>query len=305
MNADSRNDVLEFCRHLVSERALATHTVNAYRRDIELLQGFADNRDIEQWSDLDHRAARTYPARLHQAGYAGRSIQRALSSARALYRFLLRRQRVRHNPFDGVRAPKSSRELPDTLNVDEASQLVSINTLSDIDFRDRALLELVYSCGLRVAETAALDIVDIDLAERMLTTTGKGSKTRRVPIGRMAANALGEWLLRRTSLATPGETAVFTTLRGSRLGVRAIQKRVDLHGRRQGLPRHVHPHMLRHSFASHLLQSSGDLRAVQELLGHANIATTQIYTHLDYQHLASVYDKAHPRARKKSPLGTP
>jgi integrase/recombinase XerC len=300
LRSQSQKEVAAFLRHLESERGLSNHTVDAYRRDIEQLTRFANDRDIDTWTQFDHRTARLYPARLHQSGLSGKSIQRALSGARALYRFLIREKRARGNPFDGVRAPKSARTLPRTLNTDEACQLVEIDCESDIDFRDRALLELVYSCGLRISEAASLDLTDIDLAERTLTTTGKGQKTRRVPIGRMAANALAEWLTRRRTLVTGEENAVFVSMRGRRLGVRGIQKRVDFLARRQGLDRHVHPHMLRHSFASHLLESSGDLRAVQELLGHADIATTQIYTHLDYQHLARVYDQAHPRARKKS-----
>ncbi len=299
MSPGAQQDLAAFLRHLATERRFSVHTIGAYRRDLARLADFADARGASQWSEIDHRAARAFPARLHQGGYSGRSIQRVLSAARSLYRFLLREKRVRLNPFDGVRAPRSPRRLPATLNADEATRLVAIDTNDDIDFRDRALLELVYSSGLRVSETAALNLADIDLAEQVLTTTGKGGKTRRVPVGRMAAAALREWLARRHKIVGDGETAVFTTMRGRRLSVRAIQKRVDVHGRRQGLERHVHPHMLRHSFASHLLESSGDLRAVQELLGHADIATTQIYTHLDYQHLAGVYDKAHPRARKK------
>ncbi len=299
MTPGARQDVDAFLRHLADERRLSGHTVTAYRRDLDTLGDFADDRGIGEWSGIDHRAARAFPARLHQRGQAGRSIQRVLSAARSLYRYLLREHRVQLNPFDGVRAPKSPRPLPATLNADEAGQLVAIETRTDIDYRDRALLELVYSSGLRVSETAALNLADLDLAEHVVTTTGKGDKTRRVPVGRFAARAIRDWLSRRTAFVEADQPAVFTTLTGRRLSVRAIQKRVDLHARRQGLDRRVHPHMLRHSFASHLLESSGDLRAVQELLGHADISTTQIYTHLDYQHLADVYDKAHPRARKK------
>lgn len=299
MTPGARQDVHAFLRHLADERRLSAHTITAYRRDLGALGAFADDRGIGEWAALDHRAARAFPARLHQRGHAGRSIQRVLSAARSLYRYLLRERRVPLNPFDGVRAPKSPRPLPATLNADEAGQLVAIQTRTDIDYRDRALLELVYSSGLRVSETAALNLADLDLGEQVVTTTGKGGKTRRVPVGRFAAEALRDWLSRRIALVDGQQTAVFTTMTGRRLSVRAMQKRVDLHARRQGLDRHVHPHMLRHSFASHLLESSGDLRAVQELLGHADIATTQIYTHLDYQHLAGVYDKAHPRARKK------
>lgn len=299
MTPAARQDVAAFLRHLKSERGLSPHTVVAYRRDLAQLAGFADGIGVEDWSGIDHRIARMYPARLYQRGCSGRTIARMLSAARTLYRFFIREKRLGRNPFDGVRAPKSPRPLPGTLNADEAAQLVGLDAGSDIDFRDRALLELVYSSGLRVSEAAGLDLGAVDLAEGMVTVTGKGNKTRRVPLGRMAAAALADWLGRRRAIARPGEAAVFVNVRGTRLGVRSIQKRFDLAARRQGLERHVHPHMLRHSFASHLLESSGDLRAVQELLGHADISTTQVYTHLDYQHLAKVYDQAHPRARKK------
>ncbi|KAA3629067.1 MAG: tyrosine recombinase XerC [Proteobacteria bacterium] len=299
MTPQATKDVAAFVRHLESERRLSANTVTAYRRDIGRLADFADATRIDEWRGIDSRIARQFPARLHQAGQSGRSIARTLSAARALYRFLIREKRIQHNPFQGVRAPKSRRKLPRTLNTDEAEALVSFEASSDIDLRDRALLELVYSCGLRVSEVATLDISRIDLAENLVTVTGKGNKTRRLPVGRLAADAMRAWLARRLKLVEAGQPAVFTTLAGRRLSVRAIQKRVAHIARRVGLDRRVHPHMLRHSFASHLLESSGDLRAVQELLGHAYISTTQVYTHLDYQHLARVYDDAHPRARKK------
>lgn len=300
MSPDARNDVLEFLRHLESERGLSNNTLTAYRRDLAQLERFASAKLIDSWTDLDARTARLFPARLHQAGLSGRSIQRTLSAARALYRYLAREKRVRCDPFQGIRAPKSERKLPRTLGIEEVATLVTGEPTEDIDARDRALIELIYSCGLRISEAAALDLSDLDLAECVITTTGKGNKTRRLPVGRMAAAALSDWLARRRTFTEPSQHAVFTTLDGRRLGVRAMQKRVDLLARRRGLPRHVHPHMLRHSFASHLLESSGDLRAVQELLGHADISTTQVYTHLDYQHLSRIYDQAHPRARKKS-----
>ncbi len=299
MTPEATADREQFLRHLASERRLSPHTVEAYRRDTARLGEFAASRDLDHWRDIDHRTARAFPARIHQAGGSGRSIQRLLSAARAFYRFLVREGRARNNPFDGVRAPRAPRYLPKTLNVDEATALVEITTDADIDYRDRALLEVVYSCGLRVSETAGLRLADLDLSEQVLTTVGKGGKTRRLPVGSHALAALRAWLPRRAALAETAETAVFTSMRGRALSVRAIQKRIDLLARRQGLDRHVHPHMLRHSFASHLLQSSGELRAVQELLGHADIATTQVYTHLDYQHLARVYDKAHPRSRTR------
>ncbi len=300
MSPDATNDIDAFAIHLESERGLSPHTVSAYRRDIDKLGKFASSLEIDQWADLDHRRARLFPARLHQAQISGRSIQRTLSAARVFYRYLIREKRLQHNPFEGLRAPKSRKNLPHTLNTDEAAALVDFQTDTAIGIRDRAILELLYSSGLRVSELATLDLNQLDIAESIVTVTGKGRKTRRVPVGHHALEALRRWLATRSSLVDSGQTAVFTTLKGRRLSIRSIQVRLDYWARRRGLDKHVHPHMLRHSFASHLLESSGDLRAVQELLGHADISTTQIYTHLDYQHLARVYDSAHPRARKKS-----
>ncbi len=292
-------EIAAFLRHLETERRLSAHTVTAYRRDLQSLCGFMESASIDQWDALDPRRARQFPARLHQTGLTARSVARTLSAARSFYRYLTRHGHSRHNPFDGISAPKIRRRLPATLNTDEAASLVEVPAGSAIEFRDRALLELVYSCGLRVSEAAALNLSDIDLAEAVLSATGKGRKTRRVPIGRHALEAMRQWLPRRAGLVRAGDDAVFVTRQGKRISIRGIQKRVSDWGRRQGLERHVHPHMLRHSFASHLLQSSGDLRAVQEMLGHADISTTQVYTHLDYQHLARVYDSAHPRARRR------
>jgi integrase/recombinase XerC len=207
---------------------------------------------------------------------------------------------VTGNPGHDVSAPKSAQRLPDTLSVDDISRLLVVETGDPLDVRDLAMLELMYSSGLRLSELVSLDTRDVDLAERVLRVTGKGNKTRLLPIGRKAVQALQVWLRRRAAQLAEGEAAVFTGRNGRRLGARAVQQRVHRFARRRGLPGNVHPHTLRHSFASHLLESSGDLRAVQELLGHADISTTQIYTHLDFQHLARVYDQAHPRARKSS-----
>ena len=294
------SDIDDFIGHLRAERGFSPHTVSAYARDLARLENFAKRLGVDAWAELDHRRARLFPARLHQAGISGRSIQRALSAARALYRFLSRERRVAANPFEGLKAPRAPHKLPAALNVDETGRLMEIECRATLDFRDRAMLELIYSSGLRVSELAALDAAHVNASEGIVTVLGKGRKTRRVPVGRLAAAALDEWLARRRALPfEAGQDALFVTARGRRLGVRGIQKRVATWARRQGLERRVHPHVLRHSFASHLLESSGDLRAVQELLGHADISTTQIYTHLDYQHLAEVYDKAHPRARRR------
>ena len=221
-----------------------------------------------------------------------------LCAARALYRHLIAAGRAEVNPFDGIAAPKSPRKLPPTLSVDEMSALLARHDGGDLSVRDHAMLELFYSSGLRLAELAALDVGGVDFAQGQVRVTGKGNKQRVVPVGGQAAAALQAWLRRRPGLASAGERALFVNKNGARLGARGIQQRVNRWAQQHGLGRRLHPHMLRHSFASHVLASSGDLRAVQEMLGHADIATTQIYTHLDFQHLASVYDRAHPRARK-------
>jgi integrase/recombinase XerC len=294
-----RQDIDLFIGHLKTERGLSPHTISAYQRDLHCLLEFVANAGITDWSDLDHRRARMFPAKLHQRGLSGRSIQRTLSAARALFRYLGRQANLQHNPFDGVKAPKAQKSLPATLNTDEVAALVDFDPATPLDFRDRAMLELVYSSGLRVSELASTNIDSINSTEQTIRVTGKGNKTRQLPVGRHAMSAIADWLRHRNRYAAADEKALFTSQKGQRLGIRSIQKRVDLWARRRGLAQHVHPHMLRHSFASHMLESSGDLRAVQELLGHADIATTQIYTHLDYQHLAEVYDRSHPRARRK------
>jgi integrase/recombinase XerC len=288
-----------FCDYLRYERRLSAHTVVAYRRDLERLTVFASECGINDLRHLHGAQARVFPARLHHQGLSSRTIQRTLSAARAFYRYLLREKAVKNNPFEGVVAPKGEKKLPSTLNVEQAAQLVDIKPQNDLDYRDRAILELFYSSGLRLSELAGINFADMDLAGRTLQVTGKGGKARVLPIGRYARDAISSWLERRQGLVRPGEPAVFISRGGTRLGPRSIQKRVQYWARRQGIGRGVHPHMLRHSFASHLLESSSDLRAVQELLGHADISTTQIYTHLDFQHLAKVYDQAHPRARRR------
>lgn len=279
-------------------RRLSAHTVDAYRRDLNRLAAFLAAQSVADWRDVSAKQARAFPAKLHQSGLSGRSIRRMLSAARALYRHLVAAGRAEANPFDGVQAPKSPRRLPATLSVDELSALLARHAGDDLSVRDHAMLELFYSSGLRLAELAALDVGGIDFAQRQVRVTGKGNKQRVLPVGEKAAAALQNWLRRRRGLAAAGERALFVNKNGDRLGARGIQHRVNTFARRHGLGRRLHPHMLRHSFASHVLASSGDLRAVQEMLGHADIATTQIYTHLDFQHLAKVYDRAHPRARK-------
>jgi integrase/recombinase XerC len=240
-----------------------------------------------------------FAARSHAGGLAPRSVQRRLSAVRSFLRWLQREKVISGNPAVDVRAPKTRRRLPVTVDADQIARLLDFQPKAPLEQRDLALMELLYSSGLRLAELAGLDLPDLDLLDRTVRVTGKGRKVRIVPVGRKAVTALEAWLRTRSGLATEGETAVFTGRSGRRIGPRAIQARVAYWARRQGLPMHMHPHLFRHSFASHLLESSQDLRGVQELLGHADIATTQVYTHLDFQHLARIYDQTHPRARRK------
>lgn len=292
----------DFLRHLEIERRLSPHTLANYRRDLQDAQAHLDTHGIETWRAVDAHVLRGFVAARHRAGLNGRSIQRRLSALRAFYRYLVREGVVGANPATGIRPPKSPRRLPKTLDVDQVSRLLSVpadEAEPELAQRDHALMELLYSSGLRLAELVRLDLHDLDLADRSVRVTGKGNKTRIVPVGEPARAALGAWLQRRGEFAARDEQALFVGRRGRRLSARAVQQRLRRWGIKQGLDRPLHPHMLRHSCASHVLESSGDLRAVQELLGHADISTTQIYTHLDFQHLAKVYDQAHPRAKKR------
>ena len=289
-----------FLDHLKFERRVSDHTVSAYRIDLLRLQEFAVQRKIQNIARLAPPQARLCAAGLRHLNLSSRSIARTLSATRSFYKFLIREGEGKTNPFEGISTPRGERKLPRTLNIEQAAQLVMITPDSDLTFRDRAILELLYSSGLRLSEIERSNVCDIDLADKTMTILGKGGKTRIVPVGRYAITAIKSWLQRRQALVSNiEEKALFVSRFGNRLGARAIQKRVEYWARRQGLDRSVHPHMLRHSFASHLLESSSDLRAVQELLGHSDISTTQVYTHLDFQHLAKVYDKAHPRARRR------
>lgn len=296
--SELRQHKTRFMAHQARESRLSDNTLKAYNRDLDRLIGFAENRGLDNWSELSASHARSFPARLHQQGMSGRSIQRMLSAARAFYRYLQKYSVVTVSPFDGVSAPKSGKRLPETLGVDELGALLEDHDGTPLAVRDHAILELLYSSGLRLSELASLDVDTIDFRQRQILVTGKGNKQRIVPVGRKAVDALNTWLECRGQLAREDETALFVNNQGTRISPRGIQYRLDAWARARGLGRRLHPHMLRHSFASHILESSGDLRAVQELLGHSNIATTQIYTHLDFQHLAEVYDKAHPRAKK-------
>ena len=292
------DSVVSFINLLDKERRLSVNTIKAYQRDLNRLLDFLDGREVTRWSEIDNKCARAYPASLYQSGIAGSSIQRMLSGCRSFFEFLLKNGVVSLNPFEGVAAPRSRRKLPETLSVDELSELLSRHDGSAIAVRDQAMLELFYTSGMRLSELAALDFDTPDFEAGEISVIGKGNKQRIVPVGSKAREALREWLGRRNELALETETALFVNNRGLRISVRGIQYRLNQWAKASGLGRRLHPHMLRHSFASHVLESSGDLRAVQEMLGHSDISTTQIYTHLDFQHLARVYDKAHPRARK-------
>ena len=307
MNPDAHADLDRYLNQLVQQRHLSSHTHAAYRRDLNTLVAFCDQQKLSDWPALNAHAVRAFAASCHRQGLGGKSIQRRLSAVRGLFEYLLREGRVGHNPAQDIRAPKSERKLPTVLDVDQMERLLDAEVFDAsahdaLAVRDRALMELLYSSGLRLAELTGLDLPALDLAGGLVTVTGKGRKTRLVPVGRKAQAALQTWLASRADLLPPGsaEMAVFLSRNGLRLSPRAVQLRLDVWARRQGLDGRVHPHRLRHSFASHMLESSGDLRAVQELLGHADISTTQIYTHLDFQRLAEVYDRAHPRAKRRS-----
>jgi len=306
--------VAQFRRYMTVERNLSAHTDSNYARDLAALIKFCDAQKIDDWSVVDSQHVRMFAAHSHSKGLAGRSIQRRLSAVRSFFEYLVQETRVqelarerptdlinvRRNPAIDVRAPKARRRLPETLDADQMASLLEIPAGDIFVTRDRAIMELLYSSGLRLAELVSLDVSGLDLTDRVVKVRGKGNKERIVPVGTEARGALKQWLKERTAIAKSGETALFVGRGGERLGRRAVQTRVAYWARRQGVSTRVYPHLFRHSFASHLLESGGDLRGVQELLGHADIATTQIYTHLDFQHLARIYDKTHPRARRKA-----
>jgi len=286
---------------------MSGHTVAAYRHDLQVLAAYCAGRDVRRWSSLNNFQVRAFAAAEHAGGIAPRSIQRRLSAVRSFYEYLMREGHAKSNPALEVRAPKSKKRLPATLDADQMARLLDFRADDSLSTRDKAMLELFYSSGLRLSELVGLSASALDLQDRTVRVLGKGNKTRIVPVGRHAVAALKRWLADRAALirhkpgfAAAHSGALFVGKSGRPLSARAVQLRVGTWARRQGLSLHVHPHMFRHSFATHLLESSGDLRGVQELLGHADISTTQVYTHLDFQHLASVYDAAHPRARRRS-----
>jgi integrase/recombinase XerC len=289
--------VAAYLEELAVQRRLSPHTCEGYGRDLKRLLEHAGERPLDSLGAPDIRRA---IAQLHGRGLSGRSLARVLSAWRSFFRWMMRHRHLEANPCQGLRAPKSARALPAVLSPDQAGALLDAEAGDELEVRDKAMFELFYSSGLRLSELAGLDLgAGVDLRAGEVRVTGKRSKTRTVPVGEKARQALSLWLEQREALARPGEQALFVSRRGTRLSVRMIQMRLERWATRQGMGVRVHPHVLRHSFASHVLQSSGDLRAVQEMLGHENISTTQVYTHLDFQHLAKVYDAAHPRAKKK------
>ncbi|TXH67457.1 MAG: tyrosine recombinase XerC [Lysobacteraceae bacterium] len=293
---NTRSDIDDFLAHLQVERRMSMHTLDAYRRDLEALSEWSRKEGVGAPAEVRGEQLRAFVASEHRRGLSPKSLQRRLSACRSFYQWLLKHGRIAANPAAGIRAPKAPRKLPQVLDVDEAVQLVELPTDAPLGVRDRAMLELFYSSGLRLSELCALRWRDLDLADGLVTVLGKGSKQRSVPVGSHACKALQDW---RAESAGETDKPVFPGRHGAPIGARAVQIRLRQLAQKQGLFKRVHPHLLRHSFASHVLESSGDLRGVQELLGHADIATTQIYTHLDFQHLAKVYDGAHPRAKRK------
>jgi integrase/recombinase XerC len=285
-----------YLTHLRTARRLSANTLSAYARDGALLASLAGGRDFASLTSHD---VRRFIATLHGKGQSPRSLARVLSSWRGFFEWLVRHREAAANPCAGVKPPRAAKTLPSTLSPDEAVRLVAIDDDSPSGLRDRALFELAYSSGLRVSELVGLDLEALDARTGEVRVTGKGSKTRIVPVGEHALTALGAYLPARARLAGPSEKALFVGRSGKRVSVREVQRRIKRWAALAGIEANVHPHMLRHSFASHVLQSSGDLRAVQEMLGHASISSTQVYTHLDFQHLAKVYDAAHPRARRR------
>ncbi|ESS71550.1 tyrosine recombinase XerC [Methyloglobulus morosus KoM1] len=289
----------KFLNQLRFEKRASEHTVSNYQRDLERLSTYCVDKQISDWADLKQIDVRAHIAARHRKGMGSKTLQRELSAIRSFYVFLLKNGWVESNPAQYVKAPKQARKLPKTLDVDQVNGLLEAGANSPLEIRDLAMFELFYSSGLRLSELKALDIADLDLTDRsLIVRSGKGGKSRVLPIGEKAVAAINNWLQKRMIMTTVGNTALFVGTKGSRLGQRSIELRLAQWCKKKGLDQHIHPHMLRHSFASHLLESSQDLRAVQELLGHSNISTTQIYTHLDFQHLAEIYDKAHPRAKK-------
>jgi integrase/recombinase XerC len=288
----------QYFTHLEHERRLSPLTGKSYRRDIGALLQLVGSTPL---AELHGQHIRRYIAALHAHGLSSRSLARMLSAWRGYYAWLIDSQGFTQNPCADVRAPRAAKPLPDVLSPEQATRLMTVSNVTPLATRDHAMLELFYSSGLRLAELVGVNLQDFDLEAGEIRVTGKGNKMRLVPLGSKAVDAIRNWLPQRATLAKAEESALFVGKKGGRLSHRAVQVRLKQRGIQLGMDANIHPHVLRHSFASHLLQSSGDLRAVQEMLGHASISTTQIYTHLDFQHLSKAYDAAHPRAKRKPP----
>ncbi|MGR9045967.1 MAG: tyrosine recombinase XerC [Gammaproteobacteria bacterium] len=301
MNTDALMLLEAFFGQLHYEKRASAHTLQNYRRDLQRLVDYCRHHQITQWKALRQGDIQAHIAARHRQGIGSKSLQRELSAIRSFFKFLMKKHEVDLNPAQHVKAPKQDRKLPKILDVDQVTGLLEARAESTLEIRDRAMFELFYSSGLRLSELAALNLSDIDLADKaLIVQSGKGGKSRILPIGGKAVAAITDWLNHRNRFPSTDDSALFLSSRGRRIGQRGIQQRLGQWCIKKGVAEHVHPHMLRHSFASHLLESSQDLRAVQELLGHSNISTTQIYTHLNFQHLAEVYDQAHPRAKKRT-----
>jgi len=291
-------DVHRYLQYLKSERGYSSLTIKNYQRTLIKLLGYLDERQVLLWTKVEPEELKRWVSRFITAGLKANSISLHLSAVKGFFKFLLHKQLIRFDPSELLSTPKQPRLLPKNIDVDEVRQLLNFCPDNTIEYRDKAMMELFYSSGLRLSELASLDTAQLRLVEREVIVTGKGNKQRLLPVGKYAANALEQWLKRRSEFNRHQIAALFISKLGNRISVRQIQQRIKYWTKRQGLASAVHPHKLRHSFATHMLESSGDLRAVQELLGHANLSTTQVYTHLDFQHLAEVYDRAHPRARQ-------
>ena len=298
MAMTSSDHLDSYLKYLRDIKHYSQATLDSYRRDISGYLQYLSEQTVTDITEASIHNVRSYLASRHRQGLTSSSMQRALSSLRGFYKYLIKQNLLTANPATDVRAPKGAKTLPKVLDVDQVDQLLNCAATNPLEIRDNAMMELIYSSGLRLSELVNLDLLDIELRAAQVKVIGKGNKMRYVPVGQQARQAITAWLRVREGMVRPNEQAVFINNRGSRLSQRSVQKRLREHAQRSQLGVHVHPHMLRHSFASHLLESSGDLRSVQELLGHANISTTQVYTQLDFQHLAKVYDKTHPRARK-------
>ncbi len=290
------NDINEYLVFVSQVKNLSENTTKSYKRDLKKLYLFLEKLNVTNYSDIKEEICSAWIGDLYSQNNKPKSIQRHLSSAKGFFRFLKKNNLISSSPFELVTAPKSSNTLPDVLSPEDVEQLLNFKPSNTIEIRDMAIVELMYSSGLRVSETVNINISDFEENMSFLRVLGKGSKTRLVPMGRFAINAINNWISEREKISNNTD-ALFLNSKGSRLSIRSIQLRLKKMAIKQGLPP-VHPHMLRHSFATHMLESSGDLRTIQELLGHSSLSTTQIYTKLDYQHLAKIYDKSHPRAKK-------